>query len=100
MNNDGLNQEIRDKIISILMALFPHAKVYLFGSRATGQYQRTSDIDIAIDANKKLPVKDIDEANAVMQSLNIVYKVDVVDVHNVSDAMKDSILKHKVAWKN
>lgn len=98
--NDGLKEEVRDKIISVLSALFPNAKIYLFGSRATGKYQRASDIDIAIDAGAKLPIESIDEAKDVMKSLNIVYKVDVLDLYNISPDFRDSILKNKVIWKN
>lgn len=98
--NDGLKPEIREKITAVLSALFPNAKIYLFGSRASGTFQRTSDIDIAIDAGHKLPIETIDEANSVMQSLNIVYKVDVLDLHNVADSIKNNIQKNKVLWKN
>jgi predicted nucleotidyltransferase len=98
--NDGLRSEVRQKIIGLLSTLFPQAKIYLFGSRATGNFQRTSDIDIAIDAGHRLPIENIDEANAVMQSLNIVYKVDVVDFYGVPEAIKNSIIKDNVVWKN
>lgn len=97
---DGLRTEVRQKIISVLSGLFPDAKIYLFGSRATGDFQRTSDIDIAIDGGSRLPTENIDEANAVMQSLNIVYTVDVVDLYGVPEAIRKSILRDKVIWKS
>lgn len=101
MNQDTkhLEDTIKEKIIRILVALFPHAKIYLFGSRATGKNQPLSDIDIAIDAGKQLPIEDIDEANAIMVELNIPYKVDIVDFHHIPSTMQDLIKKEKVIWK-
>ncbi len=99
-NNDKqLEQSIKNKIIALLIVLFPTAKIYLFGSRATGKNSPFSDIDIAIDADKQLPIENIDEANAVMSSLNIPYKVDIVDFHHVSDTMQEIIKKEKIVWK-
>ncbi|CAN5203806.1 hypothetical protein BH09DEP1_BH09DEP1_5680 [soil metagenome] len=99
-NDKELEEEVKDKILVLLIALFPRAKIYLFGSRATGTNGEFSDIDIAIDAGERLPITDIDEANAIMEALNIPYKVDIVDFHLVSDTMKALILKEKVVWKD
>lgn len=98
--NDGLTSEVRNKIMALLIALFPTAKIYLFGSRATGKYQRASDIDIAIDAGNRISNASIDEANAVLNSLNIVYKVEVLDFYQVPPEFQESIRKNKVVWKN
>ena len=95
-----LEKEIQDKIINLLTVLFPNAKIYLFGSRATGTNQEFSDIDIAIESTSKLPREDIAEANSVMESLNIPYKVDVVDFNRVSDEMRNLILKEGIIWKD
>ena len=99
LNNKQLEEPIKEKIIQVLTALFPKAKIYLFGSRATGNNRPLSDIDIAIDAGKQLPIEAIDEAMAVMSSLNIPYKVDIVDFHHVSSIMQDLIKKEKIVWK-
>ncbi len=98
-NEKNLEEEYKDKIIKLLMALFPQGKIYLFGSRATGRNQPFSDIDIAIDAGKQLPIENIDEANAIMASLNIPYKVDIVDFHHISSTMQELIMKEKIVWK-
>lgn len=102
MNNDDrkLEEEYKDKIIKLLSALFPEAKIYLFGSRATGRNQPMSDIDVAIDSGKQLPIAGVDEANAVMAALNIPYKVDIVDFHHISPTMQGLILKERVIWKD
>lgn len=98
-NSRILEPEVKDKIVVLLSALFPHAKIYLFGSRATGRNSPFSDIDIAIDAGKRLPIANVDEAKSVMEALNIPYKVDIVDFHYISPAMQNIIMKEKVVWK-
>lgn len=96
----NLDDAVKNKIIGLLSALFPDAKIYLFGSRATGKAQQFSDIDLAIDAGHKLPIQDIDEAKSIMRELNIVYKVDIVDFHSISQTMRKLIEQEKVIWKN
>lgn len=44
----------KPNIIKIIMAFYPNAKIYLFGSYATGKQKAGSDIDIAIDTGKQL----------------------------------------------
>ena len=39
----------KDLIVGLLSVIFPDAKIYLFGSRARGDYKPESDIDLAID---------------------------------------------------
>lgn len=96
----NLETEIKEKIIGLLTTLFPDAKIYLFGSRATGVNQKYSDIDIAIDNKTQIPLIDIDEANSIMEALNIPYKVDIVDFNHVSEIMRNSIIKEGILWKN
>lgn len=93
-----LPKEVKEIIIAMLKVLFSDAKIYLFGSRATGQAQDQSDIDIAIDTGKQLSFSKIGEANDVLAALNIPYKVDVVDFNGVSQDMKDSISRTGILW--
>ncbi len=47
----GLPQELIDEIIKRVVSFKPVKKILIYGSRATGDYKRTSDIDIAIVAS-------------------------------------------------
>jgi predicted nucleotidyltransferase len=91
---------IRKKIINIISALIPETKIYLFGSRARGKHSQHSDIDIALDAGKPLPIVLVDELKSIFEATNIMYKIEVVDFYRVSDAMRDSILKERIIWKS
>lgn len=97
--NHGINKEDEQKILGLLKLLFPSAKIYLYGSRARGKFHNFSDIDIAIDEGHKIRPGRIGEAKSILESSNIVYKVDVVDLHSVSDTMKNSITNEGVVWR-
>ncbi len=95
-----IKPEIKDKIVRLILALVPDAKIYLFGSQATGKARPSSDIDIAIDTGKPLPNVVIDEIKSVLEGSNILYKIDVLDFNKVENDMKESILKERIIWKS
>ena len=78
----------------------PQAKIYLFGSRAKGNYTTTSDLDIAIDAGVAMPLIDKAKIFSMIDVLNMPQKTDVVDFHRVPLALQENILKHGILWKN
>jgi predicted nucleotidyltransferase len=90
----------QETIIKLLTVLFPEATIYLFGSRARGTHTPSSDIDIAINLNRKMTFEEIGIARNIIEGLNIPQKVDIVDINNVSESMKDQILKDGIQWKN
>jgi predicted nucleotidyltransferase len=76
--------------------------VYLFGSRATGKATSTSDIDIGIVLKKNMGSdKKIALLKEKIENSNIPYKVDVVDLSQVSESFRKQILKEgKILWKS
>lgn len=97
----GIAQEYRDKIIAVISALIPEAKIYLFGSRARGSYTQGSDVDIALDAGQKIePSWRTGEARDAIGELFIPFRVDVLDIHRVEEKMRQHIMEHKIIWKN
>ncbi len=74
-------------------------KVFLFGSRATKENHRFSDMDIGI-----IPGKNFDEKilYALSEKLNesiIPFKVDVVNFSTVSQKFKEDALKEVIEWR-
>ena len=95
-----VDEKNKNKIISLISAIIPNAKIYLFGSRARGTNSEWSDIDLAIDLGAEAARLDIGELNDIMVASNLPYKVDIVDFYKVTPEMQQSILKDKIIWKN
>jgi predicted nucleotidyltransferase len=67
-------------------------KIYAFGSRVKGKSNKTSDIDLAIDANReKLPFLFIEAIKNLLSASEIPYKVDIIDLNEISESFKSSI---------
>jgi predicted nucleotidyltransferase len=96
----GIDAVVQQKITSILKALFPNARVILFGSRALGTHRQNSDIDIAIDAGIKLDRSAIGEARDMLNASNMPYHFDIVDIQSVPDEMRKIILKEGIIWND
>ena len=90
----------KDRIIKIIEMFHPQAKIYLFGSRAKGDYTTTSDLDIAIDAGTAMPLIDKAKIFSMIDTLNMPQKTDIADFHRVPLALQENILKHGILWKS
>ncbi len=90
----------KQKIITLIHSLIPEAKIYLFGSRARGTNQQWSDIDLALDAGKKIERGRIAEMLDILAATDIPYEVDIVDFHNINSELKECIEKEKIVWNN
>lgn len=94
-----LDPEDQHKIFGILHVLFPNARFYLFGSRARGQAGKFSDADIAIDEGQPIRLHRIGEAQAIFKESDLTFDVDVLDMHDISEALLDQIKKEGILWK-
>lgn len=77
-----------------------NCKIFLFGSKAEGKFQRGSDYDIGVsglDENTFSKLK-IRLSDAIEESL-IPYKADIVNFDNISEAFKNIALRNTVLWK-
>ena len=90
----GLKQEILEQILDITRN-YKHYKFKLFGSRARGDYKRTSDIDIAIFEN--VVKEDEYKIRNEFDELDIIYQVDLVFVNErTKKELLDSIIRDGV----
>ena len=96
----NIDEKTKNKIIYTILGVIPDVKIYLFGSRARGDYRPDSDIDIALEGKEKLDRYAIGEIRDMLQASNILKKIDIVDLNSVNNEMKDSILKEAVLWKS
>lgn len=88
----GIKKEIFNDITNVFKKYESLEKVYLFGSRARGDYKDISDIDIAIDSKDDITFKvlrDLDE-------LRCIHTFDVVNMNYIGDKLKENIEKDKI----
>ena len=69
-------------------------QVFIFGSRASPQTWKFSDIDIGIEGKHKLPARLLAVLDEAFEESDLPYTVDVVDFSSVSDTFK------RIAKKN
>lgn len=85
-----MNSGIKEQVLAEIIALAEKnsiEKLFLFGSRARGDYRRTSDIDLAVSGGNVAGfVMDLNEETATL------LKFDVVDLgRSVQPALIESI---------
>ncbi len=100
MNNDNLTQEYKNWILKAIDYHFPTAKVILFGSRARGTNKPGSDIDLALDIGEPIKLREMARTRVTLENLPIALEVDIVDMYNIPNELKELILKEGIVWKN
>ncbi len=101
-----MNPTIYEKALTLLEDMIKDAfkdsdvKIVLFGSRARGDYAKTSDIDIGILPGGKINKKELILLREKMENSNIPYKVDIVDLSQTSREFKEKALKEGLLWKS
>jgi len=76
-------------------------KVYLFGSRARGDYTRSSDADIGIEGlNRKEFLMAKWKIEEMVEESIIPFEVDIVNLKDVNDSFKEEIFKDAIVWQS
>jgi type I restriction enzyme S subunit len=81
---------------TILAAHVPNAEVWAFGSRAKWTAKDTSDLDLAVVAEKPILPTSLDRLRRAFEDSYLPIKVDVVDFARVSEEFRNVIRKQKV----
>ena len=88
----------RRLVLNILRANLPvSAKIWVFGSRSTGRARRYSDLDLAIDAGRRLTLDEIARLTEAFSDSDLPYRVDLVDWHDIDDRWRQIIVAERVA---
>lgn len=90
----------KEELLTIIKKHIPQAKVYLFGSRARGTNNPGSDIDLAIDANQKIPWSTLGMIKEEIEESTIPLFVDIVDLHDIDDNLKIQIQRDGKLWND
>lgn len=96
----GIIQSDKHKIIGVIKAVIPEAKIILYGSRARGDFTDRSDIDIALQADQQLSRADIAEIKDMLENSSIPYHFDIVDLETIPKNLKEIILKEGIKWND
>jgi predicted nucleotidyltransferase len=75
------------------------ARVYLFGSCATGRIHRFSDIDVAIEPSEPLPITMLSDINEALEESTVPYFVDMVDLSSASADLRREVHTEGVLWR-
>lgn len=89
---NGVDEKINGDIINVFKKYKDINKVYLFGSRARGDYKKTSDIDLAIDSKEDITLKVLRD----LEDLRCILTFDVVNINFIGKELKNNIIKDKV----
>jgi len=91
-------KELRRIVLDLLNG--KDCKVYLFGSRARGDYRRSSDADIAVEGLSEEEFRRFKSTlEEWLEESSIPFTVDVVNLSRVSDTLKEVVLKEGIRWK-
>ncbi len=77
------------------------ATIWLFGSRARGDHQKFSDVDILYSVPDTLNLSSgyISEIKENLENSNFPYKVDLVDINSLAKSYYDNVMKDRVELK-
>ena len=94
----GLPVDHSQLVLNILRANLPAStKAWVFGSRATGRARRYSDLDLAIDAGRRLTLDEIAGLTEAFSDSDLPYKVDLIDWHDIDDRWRQTIVAERAA---
>ena len=86
---------LKRKILDVLRKHIQLAdyRVFIFGSRVSGQGDERSDIDVGIQGASAVPIEVLGDIREEMENLDTLYKIDVVDFSTASDRFRQAALQ-------
>ena len=76
------------------------ARVFLFGSRASGATHRASDVDVAVFPLSPLPVGLLAAIRDALEESTVPFSVDLVNLSEVDAAFRERVLRQGVPWND
>ena len=74
------------------------ARVYLFGSQATGKAKRYSDIDVGVLPLEPLPDLVFFKIREKLEESDVIRTVDVVNLLEAGDTLRKRVAEEGILW--
>lgn len=89
-----------DRVRQIVLSALggQRARVFLFGSRATGGAARASDIDVGILPEEPLTRGTLARLREALEESTVPYAVEVVDLSTVDETFRRRVVESGVPW--
>lgn len=96
----GIAENTRAKLAQLFESTPGLERVWLFGSRARGDFRNESDIDLVVDA-PALTGTDVSRLSGRLDELGLLYRVDLVNLHDTLDERFRSLIEQdrKLFWE-
>src|SRR5438045_3229546 len=92
-----LPPEHRRLVVAVVRAELPNSvRTWVFGSRATGRARPYSDLDLAIDAGRRLTLDESARLAEAFSDSDLPYCVDIVDWQAIDDRFRRLIAAERV----
>jgi predicted nucleotidyltransferase len=75
-----------------------NATLYLFGSWARKEEQKSSDIDLGIYYETPLPTGTMARLRSAYEDSNIPYRVELVDLTETSESFRNKVMEEGDKW--
>ena len=93
MTREGtLKELIRQEIMKVAPELRGY-RIFLFGSRATGNARERSDFDIGILGDDPVSLQTFYRIDDLLENIETLYKIDFVDLNRSAPSLKREALK-------
>ncbi len=92
---------LKDRYLKQLIKIFEtvidgeSVELFLYGSRATGSHDKTSDIDLAVISSQLSPFT-LSKLREALHESHIPYKMDLIDFNKAHESLRHDILNEGV----
>ena len=73
-------------------------KVWVFGSRASWMTKDSSDLDLALEGEDRIPARSLSALDSAFEDSDLAYAVDIVDINRIGKAFRRIVEQQRVRF--